>query len=635
MKKRIVAWALLVVLASSGCSSFSEALTETLAVAQAAPTAQPVTWTQETALSDPTVMPAAAPVSVDYDQDDLDASAETGGATIIRLEGDTVAVEGPGAAAVTVRGTVVTIAAAGSYAISGALHDGQIVVSAGDEDRVVLLLSGADISNHTGAPIYVVNAKKTVITLAEGTQNTVTDGASYVLAAGADEPDAAIFSHDDLTINGSGALTVNANYNHGIVSKDDLKITGGALTVCAVNDGIRGRNSIAVKDGAVVVEAGGDALQSNNDEEPEEGYIVIEGGALTLTAGLDGIQAETSLLVSAGTLSIVSGGGSVNASDRAGWGAWGSPAGRTATETGDSAKGLKAGSAVTITGGIITIDASDDAVHSNGSLMVSGGEITMASGDDGMHADASLTIAGGAVNITKAYEGIESALIIIDNGTIYVIASDDGINVSGGNDGSALGGRPGQNMFESSSGDHLYLNGGYLYVDAGGDGLDSNSAIDMSGGVVIVNGPTSNVNGPLDYLGTFNITGGFLVAVGSAGMAQAPSASSAQNSVLLVFQSGVAAGTLLQIVDENSASLLTFEPTKVYQSVVFSSPDLEMGATYTVYAGGSAAGAGQDGLYTQGSTDGATMAGQFTVTSTVTGQGSQGGMPGRGGRQRP
>ena len=170
----------------------------------------------------------------------------------------------------------------------------------------------------------MVNADKVVITLAEGTENSVTDGESYVFEdAETDEPNVAIFSKDDLTLNGSGSLTVVGNYNHGIVSKDDLKIVSGTLTITAVNDGLKGRDSIAVKDGTITIEAGGDGMPANNDEDAEEGTITIEGGTLTIMAGLDGIQAETRLAISGGVLTLSSGGGSANSSTRSNWGDWG------------------------------------------------------------------------------------------------------------------------------------------------------------------------------------------------------------------------------------------------------------------------------------------------------------------------
>ena len=552
------------------------------------------------------------------ESDDQGSSWSNSETSRITLEGNSITLDGSGA---IVEGNVMTVTSAGTYSISGTLDDGQIVVDTEDQETVNLVLNGAEIVCSTSAPIYVSSADETVITLADGTENYVTDGGSYILEnAESGEPSAAIFSMSDLTINGGGSLTVNANYNNGIQSKDDLEITGGNITVNAINDGIKGRDSIAVGGASVTVNAGGDGLRSDNDEDPERGYISIEGGTLDITAAADGIQAETSLTVSGGDLSISSGGGSGNA-----WGNWG---------TSDSAKGLKAGVNVTITGGTINIDSSDDSIHSNDSLTISSGSIVLVSGDDGIHSDSSLQIDGGDISITKSYEAIESAVVTINDGNIHLVASDDGINVVGGVDGSSINGRPGQNNFNLTGNNHLYINGGYVAIDATGDGLDINGPINMTGGVVIINGPTRNDNGALDYMGTFEITGGFLVAVGSSGMAEAPSASSTQYSVMLNLSPSLSAGTMVHIGTEDGEEILTFVPTKAYQSVVLSSPELKNGSTYVVYSGGSSTGTVTDGLYSGGTYTAGTQITSFATSSFVTvvgssGGGFPGGMPGR------
>lgn len=538
---------------------------------------------------------ADVPVKVDYDSDDLDVGTDSTGMTWILLEGDSISVNGGGA---TVSGSIVTITAAGLYGISGTLNDGQVVVNAGDSDVVKIVLSGADITCSSSAAIYVLSADKTVITLAEGTANKVTDASSYVFASGAtDEPSAAVFSKDDLTINGSGSLTVNGNYRNGIASKDDLKITGGQITVNAVNDGLRGRDCVAISDGSITVKAGADGIQSNNDEDAEKGFVCIEGGTLNITAGADGIQAETSVLVSGGSITVSCGGGST----------------KTVVSTA-SAKGIKAVADTTIKGGTISIDSADDALHSNGSLSIAGGSITIASGDDAIHSDSTIVIGGGTIRVTRCYEGIESGVVTINDGTIHITASDDGINVTAG---------------------YLYINGGYLAIDAGGDGLDVNAAtatrdpmaggsVVMTAGTVIINGPTASNNGALDF-GTFKMTGGYLLAVGSSGMAQALSTTSTQYSVMVNFTSARAAGTMLHIQTQDGEDILTFLPAKAYQSVVLCTPALAKGTTCAVYTGGSSTGTAVDGLYSGGTYTPGTQYTTFTISSVVTTIGSTGG----------
>jgi hypothetical protein len=206
--------------------------------------------------------------------------------------------------------------------------------------------------------------------------------------------------------------------------------------------------------------------------------------------------------------------------------------------------------------------------------------------------------------------------------------------VAGGNDSSSIHGRPGQNNFASSGNNALHINGGYIVVDAAGDGIDVNGAIDMTGGVVIVNGPTNNGNGALDYDGGFTITGGYLVAAGSSGMAQAPGTSSTQYSVVTTYASAQSAGTLIHIETEDGEDILTFAPTKTYQSVVFSSPELKSGADYVVYSGGSSTGTATDGLYSGGTYTTGTQVAGVTLSSVVTYAGSSGagsaGQPGGG-----
>jgi hypothetical protein len=572
---------------------------------------------------------SAEPVTVVYDTDDVDSAPDNAAGSTITLQGDTITFSGSG---ITVDGTKVTVTQAGTYTISGTLNNGQILVDAGDEEKVKLIFDRVDISCSTTAPIQIINADKTVITLAEGSDNSVTDGSSYVFEnAETDEPDAAIFSSDDLTINGGGSLTVTANYNHGIVSKDDLKITGGHITVTSTGDGIRGKDTIAVKDGTITIHAGGDGMQSSNDEDPEKGYVAIEGGTITITAKEDGIQAETTLNISGGTMTLTTGSGSGTISSVVS-DPWGSRDGAVvATGTMDtSIKGLKA-SAITITGGVITLDTADDAIHAGNSIVISGGTITAASGDDGIHADSTLAINGGNIQITKSYEGIESAAITIRDGTIRIIASDDGINAAGGNDASSLQGRPGQNTFNPTSGISLTIGGGYIFVNANGDGIDVNGPITMNGGTVIVNGPTNNGNGALDYDGTFTISGGYLLAAGSSGMAQAPGTSSTQNSVMVNFASAQPAGTMVHIETEDGKEILTFVPAKAYQSVVLSSSLLEKGTTYTVYTEGSSTGTNKDGLYSGGTYTAGTQVYSFTISSTVTTAGSATGMGMQGG----
>ncbi len=559
-------------------------------------------------------------IAVDFDNDDTNSNWDAAQACNITFAGSTIKCTGQGA---WVQGSNVTIQSAGTYVISGTLDDGQIIVDSEDKQIVRLILNGTSISCHDNAPIFIKNAEKTVLTLAEGTQNTIIDGSVYILEDSAsDEPNAAVFSKDDLSINGGGSLTIDANYQHGIVSKDELKIASGNIIIDSSGDGLKGKDFIAVKNGSITLNAGSDGLQSSNDEDLSKGFVYIEGGALKITALKDGIQAESSVLIKGGEIIISSGGGSVNGTSQRNGAFPGmdkNNSSTSATES-ESLKGIKALQNITIENGSLILDTADDAIHSNGSIIIGGGTLTISSGDDGVHADTSLVFNAGEITINKSYEALESASISINGGSVHAVAGDDGINTSGGNDGSSINGRPGQNSFVASDGSQLIINGGYIYVDSGGDGIDVNGEFTMNDGTVIINGPVNDGNGALDYNGSFNINGGFLVAAGSAGMAEAPSSSSSQASLKLNLGSQ-AAGTLISIQGPGGENLLTFAPAKAFATVVFSSPELEQGSSCSIYSDGSSDGSEKDGLYIGGTYTPGNQIASVQISGTVSSYG--------------
>jgi Carbohydrate-binding domain-containing protein Cthe_2159 len=610
--------------------------------------------------------------------------------TYIELDGAKAEYEQ--SAAILLKDNTLTIKTGGVYVLSGKWDDGQIAIDSEDKNTVRLILNGVEINNTDNAAINIVNAEKTIISLQEGTSNSISDGKEYHFEdSSSDEPNAAIFSKDDLTINGSGKLIVQANYNNGIASKDDLKITGGTIEIHAIDDGLMGRDLVAIKDGKIAIEAGGDGIKSTNDKDTSKGNIALEGGTYDIEAGSDGIQSETSLWITDGTYKIVAGGGSSETiSNRESapqpWGNNENKDQHSDAETNQvnteetespSAKGLKASAELSIGGGTFEIDSSDDAVHSNSHVMIAGGELTIATGDDGVHADTSLFIKGGKINVTKSYEGIESENITISDGKIHVVSSDDGINVGGGNDGSGFRMPMGpaengqaaaesnddqasaenktdakESDTESSSEENmLTINGGYIIVDAGGDGLDSNGSIKMTEGTVIVNGPTSDGNGPLDYDGSFDLSGGLIIAAGSSGMAQAATEQSTQNSLLMTYPETQKAGTIVHLEDSEGNTITTFAPKKDYQSVFIGSPEITKDTSYILYSGGTSSESESDGLYKTGNYQGGTKVVEFKISESVTwvnesgittgksagpgGQGGPGGGGPRDGQNRP
>ncbi|WP_372755562.1 carbohydrate-binding domain-containing protein [Labilibaculum sp.] len=495
---------------------------------------------------------------------------------------------------VSISGSTLTITAAGTYLLSGSLSDGQIIVDSEDEDLVRIILNGVDISCSYNSAIYVRNADRTMIVLQDDTENYLSDGSSYTYAESDDDSNACIYSKDDLTIYGDGYLNVSGNYNDGITSKDGLIINCDLIEVDAVDDGIRGKDYFYITDADLVIYSGGDGLKSDNDEDPSVGYITIETGNFDITASGDAIAAETDLTITYAEMNLISGGGSNGSSS-------------------SSTKGLKAGSSITITNGTFDINSADDAIHSNGSISISEGSFEIASGDDAIHADSDLDVNGGYFNITESYEGLESAEgdINIYDGEIYIVSSDDGINISAGNTSSGNVGT------RSTSSYTLTIEGGTIFVNASGDGLDSNDDITMSGGTVIVSGSTSSSNSALDYDGSFLISGGLLVASGTTQMAEAPGTSSSQYSVMISFSSTQKADQMVHIESADGDDIVTIEPQKAFQSLVVSSPDFEKGSTYNIYLGGSYSGTEDNGFYTDGTYSGGTKYSSFSISSTV------------------
>lgn len=615
MKKKFITILMALSLSASivGCSNQSKVLGTNTS-----------TTTQTETTSDAAVL---SNINVSYG--DSESVGEAG--TFIEL-GNSITVDGEGA---SVENNKVTITSAGTYSIKGTLADGQIIVNAGDEDKVYIILNGVNITCSNNAPIYVKNSKKTIVSLADNTENYVKDGETYVLEDGStDEPNAAIFSKSDLIFIGNGSLTVDAKYNNGITSKDDLKIQSGNITVNAVDDGLRGKDSVAIANGNVTIKSGKDGIVSNNDEDPEKGYVLVEGGKINITSGKDGVQGETNVFVKAGDITVNTGGGSQNAPVKEekgpGMGKQFDPASADAAKTSTttteeestSAKAIKAGVNIITEGGTFNIDSYEDAFHSNNNLVINSGDFNISAGDDGIHSDSTLTINNGNINITKAYEGIEGETITINDGEVTLVSSDDGLNASGGNDdsgidaGAAQGG-PAGGQGDSADSGIININGGKINVNANGDGIDSNGSVYMKGGTAIVNGPTNDGNGPLDYNGTYEATGGVLIAAGSAGMAQAPSTSSTQNSIKVTLASQTA-NTLIRIESEDGEEIVTFAPSKQYSSFVVSSAKIKTGSTYKVYVGGSSTGTPVNGLYSGGIYTKGQEIGSAAISATVT-----------------
>ena len=541
-------------------------------------------------------------------------------------------------ASVRIDGQTVTIIQAGTYQIAGTLDDGALIVESAENAKITLVLGGVNIKNSIGAAIQISTADDVTIELSEGTTNVLQSGEEVDIATATESEEAsggALQSKADLKIKGMGSLTVLGYLNNGIHCTKDLKIKNGNISVTALGHGIKGKNSVTVSGGTVTVTSGKDGITSDETENEEKGFVTIEDGEIIITSAGDGVSAETTLTVTGGVISIISGGGSANAQQKTdNMRDWWDFDNSASDDNSASCKGLKAGKAMMISGGSITIDAQDDALHTDGDMTISGGECILSTGDDGAHAALSLTVLDGKITVLTSYEGLEANQITLADGELDITATDDGINANGGSDGfsggrggmgGSFGGRrndtnnhsgdmtppdgnapsgnpptmPGQDAADSTTTDDtidkqpvLLITGGKITVNADGDGLDSNGNLRVEGGDITVNGPSNGGNGAID-IGTENggagfIAGGTLIALGTSSMAENFGSTSTQCAFLVTMNS-FGAGETITITDSQGNVLYTGVTVKSANSVVFSSPDLTVGETYTLTIGSTSA----------------------------------------------
>ena len=469
----------------------------------------------------------------EYSDRDKDASYDVASATNIALSGQGATVSGEGAA---VEGATVTISAAGTYAVTGELTAGSLVVNAGDQDKVQIVLSGASIRNEAGPALNIQQADKVFVTLADGTQNTLADGASYALAEGEDEPNAALYSKADLTINGTGALSIEGNYCHGVNSKDDLVVTGGAIAVVAKEDGLRGKDCVKVADGSFAITAGGDGVKSSNDEDPTRGFVSIDGGTFTVTGCEEGIEAQE-VIVNNGELNITASDDGINAA--------------VAERDSNDA----------------TIDASGDAGSTVGQDDHAGDRGGEGQGDGGQGADAQNGRGGQRPELP---EGVEP-------GQVPDGEQGGGFGARDGRGGA--GGPMGANASEDCL---IQINGGVVTINAGGDAVDSNGYVEVTGGELV--GASSGAgDSALDYEYGATVTGGTVILAGGVGMAETFSEGSTQPFALVSLNGS--ANTELSVESESGEVLARCTVPVSFQCVTLSVPGLAEGATSKLVAG--------------------------------------------------
>lgn len=536
---------------------------------------------------------------------DTRATYDEESAVRIELNGSSISASSD---SVQINGTTAILTEEATYIVSGTLDDGMLVVDADEAAKLQIVLDNASITSSTSAALYVLEADEVFVTLAEGSQNALANGGSFVAIDDSDI-DGAVYSKQDLTFNGSGALTVTSPAGHGIVGNDDLVLAGGTYVVASASHGLNANDSVRITgESDLTLDAGKDGIHAENNDDASLGFVYISGGTFAIEAEGDGISAGAYLQITDGAYDILAGGGSVNGESQSSesWGGFRGGRMETASsaeetsESSTSMKGLKAVSSLVISGGAFTIDAADDAVHSNADMTVSGGTFAIATGDDAFHADETLTVTGGTIDISESYEGLEALHLDIQGGEISLVSRDDGLNAAGGTDGSgSTGGRDGRfgggwmgggrggmggGFSSASSEGSIAISGGTLTIQASGDGLDANGTIEITGGTTVVTGPTSGDTAVLDYDTSAAIAGGTFLGTGAAGMAQ--TFRSAEQGVATERVSGEA-GEEIVLADASGTALLTLSPALDFQFIVLSSPDLVSGETYTLTVGGA------------------------------------------------
>lgn len=489
--------------------------------------------TTESGTLDSTITFTRSEMFTDRDQD---ASYDTASATTIQFTDDAIACDDD---QVSISDSTVTISSGGTYILSGSSAQAQIIIDTPDDDKVQLVLSDLTLSCETSAPIYVRNADKVFITLADGSDNSLSTTGEFVQIDD-NNIDAVIFSKEDLTLNGTGSLTITSAYGHGSVSKDDLVVTGGSYTMTCARHGLSGKDSVRILDGTFDLTTTKDGIHASNDDDETLGYIYIAGGDFTICSQDDGMHADSALYIEDGTIDIT-----------------------------ESYEGLE-GQTITILDGTISIVSSDDGINASGGSSTTPGNEPQKP-DDNRDTDTppekrELPDGGQPTDMTPP---------------------DDGQQPSDMTPPGGFGGNGGFDM-DADESCSLTISGGDISIDAGGDGIDSNGYFYMTGGNVFVAGPESNGDSALDYGISASISGGTFLSTGYSGMAQSFSDDSEQCSYMIKLDTMVDANSsTLTLTGAEGVVLLSHTTNKSYNCVIVSCPELTSGATYTLTTGSS------------------------------------------------
>lgn len=426
----------------------------------------------------------------------------------ITLSGDSASADCRG---VAIDGTMVTVVDEGIYAVQGSLTDGMIIVDVTKDQKVQLVLSGVEMTSTDCAPIYIRQADKVFITLAPGSENSLTNTEGFYEMDG-NNIDSVIFSKDDLTLNGTGSLSIISYEGHGVVSKDELTITGGNYYISAAGQGLSGKDNICIAGGTFDIETDKAAIHAENEDDAALGFIYIQDGSFDLYCGGDGF-------------------------------------------------------------------------HSSGDLTYAGGSCVISTYDDGFHSDSNLLITGGSIYVEESYEGLEGMTVEITGGEVTVYAEDDGINAAGGSDQSGFGGPHGGDRFSSSGDVYISVAGGELYICAEADVMDSNGDLEVSGGDIVLCGPSSGDTAILDYDRYGYVIGGNFFGSGASMMSSGFDSNSTQGTIMVELDT-CDAGTEVILTDAAGNVIAKQTPELDFYQLIISSPEILEGETYTLTVDG-------------------------------------------------
>lgn len=632
MNKKILTSAtsvtLLATLALTGCSTTSNALASGTTAADssvgttATTSSATATDTAASNSSFSTNVKSGEKLDVDTHYSEQDLSWDTSSETAIDLSNPT-ATDG-----VTVEDGTLTITKAGTYKLSGE-YQGQIKVETADSDAVRLVLDNANITNSSGAALNVVNADEVILYSASGTTNTISDGADYT-ATGENDPDAVVYSKADLTIAGEGTLKVNGNHEDGIHTSDGLVIASGTLEVNAANTGIKGKDYVDILGGTINVTAQQDGIKSTNDTDEGKGWTRLSNGTVTVNAGDDGFKASRVVEISGGSLTVE-----------------------------QSDEGIEA-QYINVSGGDVNVTSADDGM--NASLKTSDSESTDSSANTSDTANQQQnnqqqgSLPGGQQNgasnqqqqgTGQPPQGQPPAMSgtsqdgTSQNGTSGTAQQQNNTQnqgnrnmgqppaMPGGNaqDGTSQNGTTGtgqQGMGQPPQGGMpgggggpfevvdaaINVSGGHVTVNAEGDGIDSNGVTTLSGGTLIVNGPSQGGNAALDTNGDLLLNGATVLSGSTADMFEAPSTNSTSGYLKLTNSSGFEQGSTVQVADSSGKVVANYKVTKSnVQLVLVSSSSIVKGQSYTVYTTTSAVDSNAASL-----ASGATELGSFTAS---------------------